>query len=212
MRKKGFTLVELLVVMAILGILAAITLANFTTSQAKGRDAQRKSDLRQISNALEAYYTDHGSYPVGVAGKIMACGCATQNPCVYRACSWGGTSNREFLDGNNTVYMKEIPNDPVSPRQYYYVSTDGKSYGLYSSFENPNDVDCLIKAGSSCTSVFTVNNINYVYGVSSSNTTPLQKAPTGPGCLEGGAVCSRDSDCCNNTCKDRGGGIWLCDQ
>jgi prepilin-type N-terminal cleavage/methylation domain-containing protein len=164
--KSGFTLVELLVVMAIIGILSVVTLANFSTSQAKGRDAQRKSDLKQISIALEAYYADHGAYPVGTAGKIMACGCATLTPCVYIACSWGGTSNREFIDENNTVYMKEIPNDSVSSRQYYYVS-DKKSWQLYAVLENTNDMDQLPIA-SRKTFASTV----YNFGISSSNSIP----------------------------------------
>ena len=50
--RYGFTLIELLVVIAILGVLAAVGLATFNTSQMRGRDAQRKSDLKQISNAL----------------------------------------------------------------------------------------------------------------------------------------------------------------
>ncbi|KKR41619.1 MAG: Type II secretory pathway pseudopilin PulG-like protein, partial [Candidatus Woesebacteria bacterium GW2011_GWB1_40_12] len=56
----GFTLVELLVVIAILGILATIGLVTFSSSQMRGRDAQRKSDLKQISSALEIYYNDYG--------------------------------------------------------------------------------------------------------------------------------------------------------
>lgn len=158
----GFTLVELLVVMAIMGILAVITLANFSTSQAKGRDAQRKSDLRQISTALEAYYADHGSYPLsgtsGNAGKIMSCTCGTPV-----ACNWGAEP-REFCDINSTVYMKEIPNDSVSNRQYYYVS-DGKSWQLYAVLENTNDSDKL-----PVSKIF--NSVVYTFGIASSNSTP----------------------------------------
>ena len=50
----GFTLIELLVVITIIGILAGIGLNSFQSSQKKSRDATRKSDLRQISHALEA--------------------------------------------------------------------------------------------------------------------------------------------------------------
>lgn len=216
----GFTLVELLVVMAIMGILAVITLANFSTSQAKGRDAQRKSDLKQVSIALEAYYADHGAYPVGTAGKIMACDdsggdCTTAS--YPTACNWTGTASRQFCDQSNTVYMKELPNDPTSSRQYYYVSEDGKSYGLYAGFENLNDIDCLSKTGSVCNTIASSGDLDFVYGISSSNTTPMDlvdlfSTGTEPDCLEPGAVCSSDPDCCNNVCKDRGGGLWLCDE
>lgn len=172
--RNGFTLVELLVVMAILGILGIITLTNFSLSQKKGRDMQRKADLRQISTALEAYYTDHGAYPlsgtvVADAGKIMSCTCGASV-----ACNWGGTSDREFCDENNTVYMKEIPDDTISPQHYCYWS-DSKSYKLYANFENRNDVDCLSKdARGVCQelALHACNGINYIYGVSSTNTIP----------------------------------------
>jgi prepilin-type N-terminal cleavage/methylation domain-containing protein len=57
--RQGFTLVELLVVIAIIGTLVTIALVSFRSSQAKGRDAQRKSDLKQVSSALELYYSDY---------------------------------------------------------------------------------------------------------------------------------------------------------
>jgi len=179
--KLGFTLIELLVVIAILGILATITLANFSTSQAKGRDAQRKSDLKQISLALEAYNTDHGAYPlsgtVGNVGKIMSCDDSdvAVGTCEQIDCEWGGTSDREFCDSNYTVYMKEIPDDTVSSQHYCYISTDGKSYKLYADLENTHDSDCLSKNASGvCQRVVAhaCNGINYTYGIASSNTTP----------------------------------------
>jgi len=54
--QKGFTLVELMVVIAIIGILSAIILANFTTARSKSRDGQRISDISQIQYALAAYF------------------------------------------------------------------------------------------------------------------------------------------------------------
>lgn len=168
---KGFTLVELLVVMAIMGILAVITLSNFSTSQAKGRDAQRKSDLKQIGIALEAYYADHGEYPVSGAstnaGKIMACDDSSGNCTTASyptACNWGGAISRQFCDKSNTVYMKEIPNDSVSSRQYYYIS-DKKSWQLYAVLENTKDLDKL-------TTPKTFNSVIYTFGIASSNAKP----------------------------------------
>lgn len=61
--KKGFTLLELLVVIAIIAILASVGLGSYTRSQRKARDARRRSDLKQIQNALEQYYSINGSYP-----------------------------------------------------------------------------------------------------------------------------------------------------
>ena len=95
--KKGFTLVELLVVMAILGILTVVTLGNFQTSQIKARDAQRKHDLKEITNALEAYFSDHSQYPDATVtgGKINMCSCdGGPLPCDWE----DDTGRREFCD------------------------------------------------------------------------------------------------------------------
>ena len=67
--KRGFTLIELLVVIAIIGILASIILASLNTARAKGRDARRISDVKQIQLALELYYDANGSYPGSVYGS-----------------------------------------------------------------------------------------------------------------------------------------------
>jgi len=64
---KGFTLVELLVVVAILGIIASIAMANLTNALDKGKQKRTMSDLHSIGEAIEAYHIDHASYPRGVS-------------------------------------------------------------------------------------------------------------------------------------------------
>jgi prepilin-type N-terminal cleavage/methylation domain-containing protein len=64
--RRGFTLIELLVVIAIIGILASIILASLSTAQAKGRDARRVSDIKEIQLALDLYYDANSSYPVNI--------------------------------------------------------------------------------------------------------------------------------------------------
>ena len=61
--RDGFTLVELLVVISIIGLLSSIVLTSVNSARARARDARRLADTRQIQNALALYYDDHGSYP-----------------------------------------------------------------------------------------------------------------------------------------------------
>lgn len=63
---KGFTLVELLVVVAIIGIITSIAMANLTNALDKGKQKRTMSDIHSIGEAIEAYHIDHASYPRGV--------------------------------------------------------------------------------------------------------------------------------------------------
>ncbi|MDO8552393.1 MAG: type II secretion system protein [bacterium] len=71
-RQKGFTLIELLVVIAIIGILSSVVLSSLNTARAKGRDARRISDVKQLQLALELYYDSTGSYPAAISTANLA--------------------------------------------------------------------------------------------------------------------------------------------
>ncbi len=61
--KNGFTLLELLVTISIIGILIALGTVSFTTAQRRGRDSRRQNDMTNMRNALEQYYALHTAYP-----------------------------------------------------------------------------------------------------------------------------------------------------
>jgi type II secretion system protein G len=61
--KKAFTLIELLIVVAIIAILAAIAVPNFLEAQVRAKVSRAKSDLRVSALALESYFVDNNSYP-----------------------------------------------------------------------------------------------------------------------------------------------------
>jgi prepilin-type N-terminal cleavage/methylation domain-containing protein len=91
-RQAGFTLIELMVVIAIIGLLASIITVSLSSAQAKGRDAKRVADIRTIQLALEEYYNDNGNYP----------------PAIY--------------SGNyiSPTYIAAVPTDPKDNSQYFY--------------------------------------------------------------------------------------------
>ena len=62
-RSQGFTIVELLIVIVVIGILAALVLNSFTGVQARARDTERRTDINAIATQLEVYYNDAGGYP-----------------------------------------------------------------------------------------------------------------------------------------------------
>lgn len=127
--QKGFTLIELLIVIVIIGVLATLLMTNFVGVRQRGRDAQRKSDLRQIQAALELYRADQGSYPL------------TAN---FPAC------NASFVKDTNT-YMQKVPCDPtgIAPFVYKY-SSDGTTYSIFVCLENVNDSQRDIPSVSPC--------------------------------------------------------------
>ena len=179
--EHAFTLIELLIVISILGVLASIALVSFVSAQQRGRDAARKSDLKQVFSALELYYSDYGQYPnANTAGQIRACPSTGSGT----ACVWGGSS--AFSD-TKTTYMKAVPEDPASGQKYFYRivdSPDNQKYQLYARLENTRDINCLLNAGvSNCADPTLPTGFSTTacgssgkcnFSITSSNTTPVE--------------------------------------
>lgn len=140
--RAGFTLLELLVVMAIIAVLSGVGLTSVTNQSDRARDANRKRDLNNIAAALEAYYNDFGQYPTHdtVLNKfvIMGNGCAEgigAPPNVPEECNWG----REWATDTGTLYMPKLPLEPGGGA-YMYYSTDGSTYMLFARLDNEKDI------------------------------------------------------------------------
>ncbi len=151
--KRGFTLVELLIVIAILSILSTLGLANFQTARSKARDLTRKSDLQSIAKSLEAYANDHRGYPLSDATELTI------------VCKNGGVTcdfGTSFTDNQDTIYLVEIPADPFTSQSYAYIS-DGTTYTLYAHLENTLDPSLDTTITTSC------GNLVCNYALKSSN-------------------------------------------
>lgn len=164
-REQGFTLVEILVVMVIIGILASLIAGNFVGTRLKARDSKRKNDINQVKSSLEAFYNDHHAYPPADAN-----GNITYNNVVV---TWG---TDPLVDANGTVYMATLPDDPVSTMKYVYVTDDSEQkYQIFAHLENTNNSDEIrTDLTQDCSSGAPTATSTCNYGVSSSNTTLLE--------------------------------------
>jgi len=75
-KQKGFSLLELLVVISIIGILIALGAVAYSTAQRKGRDAKRRADIKAFQDGFEQYYADYGNYGA-------TCNTMTGNPTYF---------------------------------------------------------------------------------------------------------------------------------
>lgn len=127
--KKGFTLVEILVVVAIIGLLSSVFVIGLSGVRSRGRDTKRLADIKQVQNAMELYYAKCGYYPGGVDGTGN---CNTTDPT-----TWGGLSTTLTTAG---IGVAKIPVDPTVGKTYYYAfDTARQSYILAAILENAKD-------------------------------------------------------------------------
>jgi len=95
--QKGFTLIELMIVIAIIAILAAILIPNFLHARAESQTAACEGNEKQVATALEEWAVDHnGTYPA--TGAVAAA----------------------LFGGKGNVYMGNPPSDPVNATAYNF--------------------------------------------------------------------------------------------
>ena len=135
-RKKGLTLIELLIVVSILSILIGLLLPNLNDVRKQARDKRRKADIAAIRQALELYKMDQNppAYP--------------SNASPQKILITPGTAWTE----NSITYMNKFPTDPLNasnpdPYSYYYTNVDQNSYYIGACLENPADPDKRVIPG-----------------------------------------------------------------
>jgi len=107
--QAGFTLIELIIVVTILGILTAILIPNFVRARSSSKLATCQLDLRNIAAGLELYYVENQNYP-----------------------TTGGWDSTLMAGG----YMRAVPTSPIDQASYGYATNAGRNSFVLS--DGPN--------------------------------------------------------------------------
>lgn len=132
-RKSAFTLVELLIVIIVIAILAAIAIPKFANSGTRSREAALKGNLKLLRNAIELFRNDTGAFPSALTDLAV-----TTAP----------TTGKDSAGSNKTIvaadykgpYLQSVDNDPVSGSAYTY-STTSPNVGKVTSSATGNASD-----------------------------------------------------------------------
>lgn len=136
-RQAGFSLIELMVVVAIIALLAGIVTALIGDAKAKARDTKRRADLHQIQTALELHRNDHGTFYVAGAGSA---GSGTGYLALENGSSYPTAITHALY--NEGYLPQPIIEDPLqSPGYMLYVCNNGQSYALSATLEFPTTRD-----------------------------------------------------------------------
>lgn len=137
-KSRGFTLLELLVVISIIGLLIALGVASYTTAQQNGRDAKRRSDMKAVQSAFEQYYAVNGAYPDDA-------GCTPADPAI------------------TSVMPAGLPSDPKPGQTAYSFSCSTDAYCSCALLEKQDGGNAAAPSGTSCNlgtgSYFCVENL-----------------------------------------------------
>lgn len=127
MYRRGFTLVELLIVIAIIGILSSVVMSSLNSARAKARDASRVASIQEMQKALENYYLDNGRYPGATLGSYAkTIDTPNGGECGYQ-------NNWCNLETALAPYIRSIPRDnlggPAMEGRFLYKSNS--PYSMY---------------------------------------------------------------------------------
>lgn len=149
---KPFKISEIIGIVLIFALLAAISYPNFVKSFRRARDVTRKNDLGAMAAGLDKYFIDFGRYPISDKdGNILGCLKDGTTPSVdkkgrltidLRACRWGLEPLVDLTPGSSEVYLNVIPADPSYKEGLLYkYFSDGKKYQIYNSLEGHDEAE-----------------------------------------------------------------------
>lgn len=162
--KAGFTVLELLIVIVIVGILAGTLIFVLIQGAAQSRDARRVQELYQIGHALQQYYTVYGEYPENTDSGDIGC--------------WGNWDGGSILNGEDDPFIQPLIDEgfiaaPLIERNPTGSTNWEKCSYRYMKVDNP----CC-----GCSGTYAV-----LYGVCETNRCPTNERPACCTCWDEGA-------------------------
>ncbi len=109
---KGFTIVELLIVIVVIGILALLVITTYTGIQQKARNAKRQTDITAIQTQLEAFFQTNGYYP----------NLTDINNTSFLTSNLKGLDQDALIDPSNYSQSKTLTNSATPSKQYGYIA------------------------------------------------------------------------------------------
>lgn len=171
--KKGFSLVELLVVITIIAILSVVAYTAVGGQTVKARDSKRKQDLNTIQQALEIYFAEMGTYP--------------------NAPLTNGTGAGEIPK----KYLSDIPQDPGTAGHSYLFVKSGATYQIAATLEKdgePAHYEAYVVGNSDGVLVKTADSLGKYYNIASSaldtciNGWNIEEGPIGNSDADGNCI------------------------
>lgn len=124
--RSGFTIVELLIVIAVIGILALLVVTTYSGIQAKARNAKRESDIKALQTQLEFFFSQNGYYP----------SLTDMNNQSWLDTNMKRLDQNNLIDPSNATQSKVLVNSTTPSKQYGYVVTDSSGNSCESQDTN----------------------------------------------------------------------------
>ncbi len=116
-RNQGFTIVELLIVIVVIGILALLVITTYSGIQAKARNSKRQTDIQSIQTQLEAFFSQNGYYPNRVDNM---------NNSSWLSSNMKSLDQNALIDPSNPTNSKTLLGAPAAKSYSYDVTqSDG---------------------------------------------------------------------------------------
>lgn len=125
-RDQGFTIVELLIVIVVIGILALLVITTYSGIQQKARNSKRQTDIQSLQTQMEAYYSQNGHYP----------SLTDMNSGSWRTTNMKSLDPGALTDPSNPTQAATLVAAPVA-KSYAYAVTDSSGASCES-----NDTNC----------------------------------------------------------------------